>query len=308
MNAKLSTLTIKVVNILRYEGIKEFVIRARAELHIRLKRLLYRLLPPAACKLCNGKTVRRQGYGRAFYQCLDCEFIFAIDYDIKILSRGMGMEGSWTGPGEGGYREYYLVNMLIQDLGLSSFLLYGTGNTRTFADLREEGLDVVGCDISPDVVEYKKATFGDDTFFTPDSLPANKTYDAIVAVEVFEHLADPKSVFSLFIDKLSPGGVICGTSNFYPGGPIEDDNKPGCMSIPGHVAYWSLKSMRHIAQYYHFAVSAFEMIRPGSVLPDEKYGQLWPNKRVFFVYDPSIHQTYFEHLMETTPILPIDKP
>ncbi len=227
--------------------------------------------------------MHKQGYGRSFYQCQECEFIFAIDYDLRTLSKGMGMEGSWSGPGGGGYREYYLVKMLMQNVGLKSFLLYGTGNTQTFADLREEGVDVVGCDISQDVVEYRKAAFGDNAFFTPDSLPADKAYDGIVAVEVFEHLAEPKSAFSLLMSRLNPSGVICGTTHFYPGGAIEDNNNPGYMSHKGHVAYWNPKSMSYIARNYHYAVASFEMIRPGSVLPDEKYGQLWPNKRVFFL-------------------------
>ena len=218
------------------------------------------------------------------------------------------MEGSWTGPGGGGYREYYLVQMLMQDLSLESFLLFGTGNTPTFARLREEGVDVVGCDISQDVVDYKTAAFGNDVFFTPGSLPGDRKYDGIIAVEVFEHFGEPRSSLDLLMSLLRPRGVICGTTNFYPGGRIEDENKPGYMSHGGHVAYWSLRSMTCLARNYRRAVASFEMVRPGSLLPDEKYGQLWPNKRVFFIYDAAAHRDYFERLLRTTPILPIDKP
>jgi SAM-dependent methyltransferase len=251
----------------------------------------------------------RRGYGRSFYQCDQCDFIFAIDNDPRILNRGMGLEGSWSGPGAGGYREFYLVKMLMRELKLRSFILFGTGNTPTFASLRAEGVDVVGCDISQDVVEYKRAAFGEDSFFTPDTLPGDRKYDGIIAVEVFEHFGEPKSSFNLLMSQLRPNGVICGTTNFYPGGPIEDDNKPGYMSHIGHVAYWNMKSMAWIAKNnYQRAVASFEMVRPGSVLPDEKYGQLWPNKRVFFIYNPNAHQSYFENLLKSTPILPIDKP
>lgn len=139
-------------------------------------------------------------------------------------------------------------------------------------------------------------------------LPKDKIYDGIIAVEVFEHFAEPKSSINLLISLLKPNGIICGTTNFYPGGPIEDDNNPGYMSLRGHIAYWGLTSMTCIASYHNLTVAAFELIRPGSVLPDEKYGQLWPNKRVFFIYNPNAHQSYFEHLLKKTPIIPIDRP
>lgn len=308
MSSSLRALPAKVLTVLRNEGIKGLGFRGISEAHRHLRNLLNLMTPPPLCKLCHGTTKGRRAYGRSFHQCQQCNFIFAVDYDPILFNVGMGMEGSWTGPGSGGYREYYLVKMLMQELSFRSFLLFGTGNTPTFARLREEGVNVVGCDISQDVIKYKRAAFGNDSFFTPGSLPVDRIYDGIIAVEVFEHFAEPRSSFDLLMSLIRPNGVICGTTNFYPGGPIEDDNKPGYMSHKGHVAYWSLKSMTSIGRKYQRAVAAFEMIRPGSVLPDEKYGQLWPNKRVFFIYEPSIHQSYFEVLLKSTPVLPIDKP
>ena len=217
------------------------------------------------------------------------------------------MEGSWSGPGGGGYREYFLVKQLHRDLGKKSFLLFGTGNTTTFSRLRSEGIDVTGCDISQDVVAYKKKEHGDQSFFTPETIPSDAKYDAIVAVEVFEHFVDPLASWRLLMSKLADGGIVCGTTDFYRGGSIEDDNKPGYMSLKGHVAYWSERSMSTLAARSDYAVAAFELVRPGSVLPDERFGQLWPNKRVFFIH-PLGHAQYFQTLYEQTPILPIDRP
>lgn len=50
------------------------------------------------------------------------------------------------------------------------------------------------------------------------------------------------------------------------------------------------------------------MVNPGSVLPDEKFGQVWLNKRVFFIYDLNRDEPYFKQLQESSPILPIDRP
>jgi len=251
--------------------------------------------------------VAEQAYGRPFHRCTDCGFVFTEDFDRRALDRGLGMEGSWTGPGGGGYREYWLVRMLADELGMERFLLFGTGNTPTFARLLDEGVDVVGCDISPDVVAYKKQHHGEDRFVSPDQLPPGRSFDGIVSVEVFEHFVEPDRSLGLLFDRLSEGGVICGTTDFYPGTTIEDDNDPGYMSHEGHVAYWCEGSLGRMVQPRGCGVTAFEMVRPGSVLPDEKFGQLWPRKRVFFIHDPD-RIAFFADLYEKTPILPIDQP
>jgi len=139
-------------------------------------------------------------------------------------------------------------------------------------------------------------------------MPKDKKYDAIVLVEVIEHFIDPKYNFDMLFNRLSDDGIICGTTNFHFGGSIEDGNDPGYMSIKNHVSYWSLSSMRFISNNFGMHVSTFEMIRPGSVLPDEKYHQIYPNKRVFFIYNPIHYENYFEKLHQNTPILPIDNP
>lgn len=260
------------------------------------------------CKICGGKSPLKGGaYKRNFYECSQCKFIFTNDFEIAALQKGMGMEGSWSGPGGGGYREYYLSTLLQKELGLKEILLFGTGNTDTFRKLKNEGYDVRGCDITPELIKIRKEEFGDDSFFSPVTFPKNSKFDIIVCVEVFEHFFDPKSSFDLLVSVLSDKGVICGTTNFYPGGSIVDSNNPGYMSHKGHVAYWSSISLGNLAKKFGLELLSFEMVRPGSVLPDEKFGQLWPNKRVFFIYK-NIHGNFFHNLYKTTPILPIDKP
>jgi SAM-dependent methyltransferase len=288
----------------------------------RLRRLTSRMLSSARisltmlqqtmtgsprCKICEAQTHHAVAYRRLFHRCGDCGFIFCNDHDLS-LKKGMGMEGSWSGPGGGGYREQYLCERLHRDLGRKRFLLYGTGNTPTFETLRNQGFDVVGCDISQDVVAYKTRCFGESSFFTPETLPVNSKFDVIVAVEVFEHFSEPKQALAFLVDHLSADGIICGTTDFHPGGPIEDSNNPGYMSLKGHVAYWSSRSMSWVAALFGLQLTAFEMIRPGSVLPDEKFGQLWPNKRVFFLSKGHSHANYFEKLFASEPILPIDRP
>ena len=155
------------------------------------------------------------------------------------------------------------MNFLV--FGFKRFLLYGTGSTPTFSKLRQQGVEVVGCDINRELVNERLKTFGPGSFYLPRHLPAEPPFDGIVAVEVFEHFTEPGDNFRFLVTRLAEKGIICGTTDFYPGGPLEDRNN--YMKTLTHVSYWSLQSLTHIARLHGCRVRAFEMVRPGSVLP-----------------------------------------
>lgn len=290
----------------RFPRVSEFERRCRIGLR-RLNLLLNTLGNREACRLCGGKTRLRLAYRRPFSHCLNCNFIFTRDFSRRIVEKGMGMEGSWSGPTGGGYRELHLATWLKSERGKRSFFLFGTGNTPTFETLRSTGHDVVGCDITPALVGFKQRQFGADSFCHTTSLPKRK-FDVIIAVEVFEHLDTPRETLQALHDLLTDQGIICGTTNFYLGGPIEDINSPGYMSHELHVAYWSHEAMQFAGEALGMREINFQMECPGSVFPDEKYGQLWPNKRVFFLCKGDADFEWLENLWHTYPILPIRKP
>ena len=131
-----------------------------------------------ACRLCGGGCKARTAYRMAFAECLCCGFIFRRKFDRQRQANGMGMK---AGAG-GGYREYFLTRILTNDLGLGAnpLLLYGTGNTQTLETLLNEGVDVVGSDLSKELVEDRRKRFGHDRFFYPHELPAGRPFDGFI--------------------------------------------------------------------------------------------------------------------------------
>src|ERR1700680_1422497 len=196
---------------------------------------------PGGCPVCDSKSEPRSAYRRLFRECTGCGFIWCHDSTERANTRGMGLQGSWGGPERGGERDDFLVRFLTEKAPpRRRVLIYGAGTTLVFRVLLEEGIDVIGADVSEEVVEYRAREFP-LRFIHASALDSSQyDFDIITACEVFEHFHDPKRWIGSLARNLAPGGVLCGSTNFYPGhGPIEDEQKVGYMSLDGHVAYWS---------------------------------------------------------------------
>lgn len=263
------------------------------------------ILKPA-CPVCCGSTISRKGYDRVFRQCTRCDFIFSHDYPEFAAELGMGMTGSWGGVSKGGEREDYLTRMLVREFDARNILLYGVGSALAFPVLLQEGFEVHGTDVSSDVIAYRQKEAGKRFFHASDLAKISAAYDGVIACEVFEHFHAPPRWLGQIVKSLKPGGTLCGTTNFYPGGPIEDSQKIGYMSLRGHVAYWSEKALATALQPHGMTVVLFEMVCPGSVKPDKTYNDLFPNKRVFFASSDTRKIARLRQLKQETPILPID--
>lgn len=256
------------------------------------------------CRVCNDVTHPfQEAYGKFWYHCPNCDFLQSeVSRSLlSTLNKGQGL-GAGTGVGGGGYREYWISKLLHKELGLSRILLYGTGNTPTFQKLHEEGVDVWGCDISADLVADRKERYR-ERFFDAREFPQVR-FDVIIAVEVLEHLLTPMKIFKLFSEHLTLDGMVAGTTDFYEGGDISEHDY---VKSPLHISYWSKQSLQTAASSIGRFVSLFKLECPGSVYPDEKFGLLWPRKRVFFLYSEKFTD-YFRNLAERYQILPIDKP
>ena len=286
--------------------------RVRNGLSRRVPRYLWEVrarVAPGRCPVCDADDSRRRsGYGRVFRECGNCGFIWCHDSFERKANEGMGLEGSWGGPERGGERDDFLVRFLNDDRERRRVLIYGAGTTLVFRVLLDDGFDVTGADVSNAVVEYRRREFG-DRFVTATSLEsAASGYDVITACEVFEHLHDPNYWLENLARNLAPDGVLCGSTNFYPGsGPIEDEgSKVGYMGLDGHVAYWSQRSLGFALERLGLELELFELVCPGSVKPDNTFGSLFPNKRLFFASRDAELMARLRAIKAETPILPCD--
>jgi SAM-dependent methyltransferase len=276
----------------------------------RLEKYRWRLrvaARPGSCPVCCSASRRRTGYGRRFLECRSCGFLWCHDTPEWFAERGMGMQGSWGGPEAGGERDDFLVRLLRREGLEGSVLIYGAGTTLVFRVLCEEGLDVFGADVSEEVVRFRSQEFPGRFLHAAELAETTLGFDVITACEVFEHLHDPRRWIGYLVQNLEPHGVLCGSTNLYPGhGPIEDGQPVGYMSLPGHVAYWSERSLATLMAEHGMDVVFFELVCPGSVKPDPRYNILFPNKRLYFASkDPEVvARLRARHHQE--PILPLD--
>ncbi|WP_319435015.1 class I SAM-dependent methyltransferase [Mycobacterium sp. RTGN5] len=220
----------------------------------------------------------------------------------------MGLTGSWGGVERGGERDDFMVR-LVNDLGKPrrKVLIFGAGTTLVFRVLHDDGFDVEGVDVSPDVVNYRSAEFPGQFAYADDLEHRSGAFDIITACEVFEHFHDPNRWLATLAQNLAPDGVLCGSTNFYPGsGPIEDNQTVGYMSLDGHVAYWSESALAKCCGRFDLEVVIFELECPGSVKPDAMWGSLFPNKRLFFASRDETVIKALNALKASTPILPCD--
>jgi len=263
---------------------------------------------PGGCPVCGGESRRRTAYHRLFRECTTCGFIWCHDSPERANIRGMGLQGSWGGPEHGGERDDFLVRFLNEQApARRKILIYGAGTTLVFRVLLDEGFDVMGADVSHEVVEYRAREFPARFVHASELESSHYDFDIITACEVFEHFHNPKRWIGSLAGNLAPDGVLCGSTNFYPGhGPIEDEQKVGYMSLDGHVAYWSESAFATAVEPLGMTSAAFEMVSPGSVKPDKKFNSLFPNKRLFFASRDEDLIGRLNALRRDHPILPCD--
>jgi 2-polyprenyl-3-methyl-5-hydroxy-6-metoxy-1,4-benzoquinol methylase len=109
---------------------------------------------------------------------------------------------------------------LLRESGARMVLDLGCGNGAFTALLREAGFEVAGCDLSASGIALAQVQFPDISFFQQDlsqPLPEHHAgrYDAVVSMEVIEHLLLPRILLRNALLALRPGGLFVLSTPFH---------------------------------------------------------------------------------------------
>jgi 2-polyprenyl-3-methyl-5-hydroxy-6-metoxy-1,4-benzoquinol methylase len=108
----------------------------------------------------------------------------------------------------------------LRKVSARSVLDMGCGNGSLAALLDSQGFTVAGCDASISGLALARRSHPNVNFFDYDvmeSLPSehNGRYDAVVSLEVIEHLLLPRRLLKSAYDALRPGGVLIVSTPFH---------------------------------------------------------------------------------------------
>jgi SAM-dependent methyltransferase len=229
------------------------------------------------CELCGGELIEAgsvPGYQEPnAYGTWDCRTCFTMVADPKRVDSGVydaiyAVPGG--APGYDRYFEYarrilrvrdplrYLtshvdaawgVTRVLQRAKANSVLEAGCGLGYFTYALKRAGYDIIGVDVSHQAVEQATRAYG--PFYEAESIEsyartAGRTFDAIVMVEVIEHLEDPIAAVQDAVRLLSPGGsVVLTTPNrtYYGHDQVWSTDLP-----PVHLWWFSEKSIEVLAR------------------------------------------------------------
>jgi SAM-dependent methyltransferase len=244
----------------------------------------------AYCPICKGERPRRvveRFRDGAFAACLGCGVHFAetAGADLQEYYRDIWSEGNL---GCDPYAEKvaaahdadklerllidvprfrWTVRQLRQLPRGARILDAGCGEGAILWAARQMGFEPHGCDLAEPAVRLARGLIGADTVHVGiiDDLPYERgTFDAVVALEVLEHLPNPRTFLERAAALLKPDGTLLLTMpNRYRvfavlkralGKPHSSTDYP-----PHHLTRWSAGALRRLLQ------KTFDSVRVGSL-------------------------------------------
>ena len=167
------------------------------------------------------------------------------------------------------------VITILRDLSVSTILDLGCGNGSFSAVLQSQGFAVVGCDASESGIAFARHAHPAIDFFEHDisrPMPPLRAgpYDAVVALEVVEHLLQPRQLVTGAYRALRPGGVLIMSSPYHGywknlalaiANRFDEHWHP--LRDFGHVKFFSRRTLTQLAREAGFSIKTF--IRVGRI-------------------------------------------
>lgn len=192
------------------------------------------------------------------------------DSALSLQSR----EFLWDSPATTPAHHYLFptVRKWLKGAGARSVLDLGCGNGALTSAFAREGLEMTGVDVSESGLAIAARSFPDIPFLAADMdrpLPVelHRRFDAVVAVEVIEHLLLPRQLFARVKEALRPGGVLIVTTpyhGFLKNLAIALTNSFDAHTHPlrdyGHVKFFSRETLCQLFVEQGLAIESFARV------------------------------------------------
>jgi 2-polyprenyl-3-methyl-5-hydroxy-6-metoxy-1,4-benzoquinol methylase len=164
-----------------------------------------------------------------------------------------------------------VLKYLRAEPGMRRMLDAGCGNGSFTASLADAGFEMYGIDLSPTGIEVARETYPLLTFEQAsvyDDLsnlfPGVTEFDAIVSVEVIEHLYSPRHFVRRVHEALRPGGLFVVTTPYW--GYLKNvalaltnrvDGALAALWDGGHIKHWSRQTLSELLLEQPFEMVGF---------------------------------------------------
>jgi 2-polyprenyl-3-methyl-5-hydroxy-6-metoxy-1,4-benzoquinol methylase len=146
---------------------------------------------------------------------------------------------------------HWLMTLLGVLLPPAKVLEIGSGHGGFVSMLQHAGFDATGLELSPWVVDFARKTFDVPMLHGPiedQSIPP-ATFDAIVLMDVLEHLPRPMVTVEKCLSLLKPGGVLLVQTPCYP-----ENTTATQLQVGGHKFVQMLDPNEHVFLYSQSSV------------------------------------------------------
>jgi 2-polyprenyl-3-methyl-5-hydroxy-6-metoxy-1,4-benzoquinol methylase len=192
---------------------------------------------------------------------------------MMVCQQSRHLYGTGYGAHKATDTDTYLWKPVLQQLAQlpagSRVLDAGCGNGFFSKRLSEHGFEVIGLDLDESGIAHARELFS-DIHFEVASLydgigdPSGKQFDAVVSLEVIEHLYDPRMFAARVHECLRPGGKFVLSTPYH--GYLKNllialsgkfDSHVSPLWNGGHIKFWSRQTLSTLLEESGFRVEAF---------------------------------------------------